>query len=62
MATQPGPPPDRIDPRSPPERPAQTPIPERPHPARPEITPEQPDIDQPGRGPDEMPAISPSPD
>lgn len=51
MATEP--PPDRIEPGSPPETPPET-VPEL-EPIPPEIEPPPPDIDRPGRGPDELP-------
>ena len=55
MATQPDISPDTIDPQSPPESPPQ---PSEPIPSEPQEVPEiapGPDIDQPGRGPDETP-------
>lgn len=51
MATEP--PPDRIEPGSPPETPPET-VPEL-EPIPPEIEPPPPNIDRPGRGPDELP-------
>lgn len=52
MATQP----DRIEPQSPPETP---PMPVEPGPDYPDETPTlPPDIDQPGRGPAETPAVN----
>lgn len=54
--------PDTINPQSPPETPA-TPNPsEAPMREPPEVQPESPDIDEPGRGPDEMPATDSAPD
>ena len=54
MATQPDPAPDTIEPGSPPEF---EPLPDDPAPdSPPDEAPEiQPDIDQPGRGPGEVP-------
>jgi len=56
MATQPEiPPPDTINPQSPPEAPPVDPPDETPYRELPEIVPEAPDVDEPGRGPDELP-------
>lgn len=53
MATQPGSPPNRIDPQSPPETPPQ---PREPTPYTPDESPElPPDFDQPDISPDESP-------
>jgi hypothetical protein len=54
MATQPNPPPDRVEPQSPPETPV---LPEEPvEPVSPDETPTlPPDVDEPGIGPDEAP-------
>ena len=55
--------PDTIQPGAPEEMPADSPPQEAPVQDPGEIEPIQPDIDQPGRGPDEMPPDSfPSPD
>jgi len=63
MATQPEvPPPDTINPQSPPETPASDPPQETPFREPPEFTPDTPNIDEPGRGPDELPVIPPPPD
>lgn len=51
MATAPDP--DRIDPQSPPERPAAPSPAERPVPQQPEIVPNEPDIDRPDISPGE---------
>lgn len=53
MASVPPRPPDRIEPRSPPER-REAPEPSAP-PAIPETEPCAPDIDEPDPGPDECP-------
>lgn len=54
MATQPDPKPNRIDPQSPPETPAQ-PLPTESPPEFPgEAEPMEPDFDQPGTHPDEF--------
>jgi len=56
MASQPEiPPPDTINPQSPPEAPPVDPPDETPYRELPEIVPEAPDVDEPGRGPDELP-------
>ncbi|PZU60549.1 MAG: hypothetical protein DI547_02765 [Sphingobium sp.] len=58
MATQPEiPPPDTIEPQSPPEAPPFAPPDEAPYREPPEIPPDGPvpDIDEPGRGPAETP-------
>src|SRR3546814_20027931 len=56
MATQPEiPPPDRIDPQSPPETPPDSPTSEDPFRQPPDIVPDQPDYDKPDRGPIETP-------
>ncbi len=56
MASQPPIQPDTIEPMSPQEAPA-TPAPvEQPVPAEPIYNPDGGDIDEPGRGPDEVPA------
>jgi hypothetical protein len=59
MATQPDFQPDTIEPQSPDEAPAGPDPVETPMQEPPEITPNQPDIDQPGRGPDEIPSVGP---
>lgn len=55
MATQPPIGPDTIDPQSPQEAPAVTEPVEQPVPSEPMYDPDGGDIDQPGRGPDEVP-------
>lgn len=56
MATQPDiPPPDVIEPQSPPEVPVFDPPSEEPGRDLPESEPLAPDLDQPGIGPDEVP-------
>lgn len=63
MATQPDiPPPDTINPQSPPELPVDDPGPETPFREPPEIAPDTPNVDEPGQGPDELPGIPPNPD
>ncbi len=58
MASQPEiPPPDVIEPQSPPETPSPDPLPEQPYREPPEIVPDTPDIDEPGQGPDEVPEM-----
>jgi len=61
MATQPDfPPPDRIQPQSPPEAPPLNPTPERPFVEPPEIRPDVPNVDEPGETPPELvPPIAP---
>lgn len=65
MATQPNPapdgvpPPDRIEPQSPPETPAPATPAETPPGQPPEIEPQGPDFDQPDHG---IPELPPSPD
>ncbi len=54
--------PDTINPQSPPETPAAPTPSEAPVREPPEIAPTSPDIDEPGRGPDEMPATDSSTD
>ncbi len=54
MATQPEiPPPDTITPQSPPESPPTPSPPENPYQDPPEIIPQSPNVDEPGKGPDE---------
>jgi fused signal recognition particle receptor len=55
MASQPPFSPDHIEPQSPPETPADPTPTEQPAPQNPDATPDGGDIDQPGRGPDEVP-------
>jgi hypothetical protein len=56
MASNPEiPPPDTIDPQSPSEVPVESPPSETPFVEPPEIEPATPDIDEPDRGPDELP-------
>ena len=57
MATQPDPPPNRIDPQSPPEIPAPPAAPGEPA-APDEAPPLPPDFDQPGECPDEAAATA----
>jgi len=53
MGTKPTPPPDTIEPQSPPETP---PMPAEPVPGRPdEVHPPVPDFDRPERSPEELP-------
>jgi hypothetical protein len=60
MATQPeSPPPDTIEPQSPPETPGEPAPSEAPFQEPPEVTPTQPDVDFPDRG---MPETPPPPD
>lgn len=54
--------PDTINPQSPPEAPVDPTPSEAPFREPPEVTPQSPDIDEPGRGPDEMPAADAEPD
>lgn len=56
MATQPPTSPDHIDPQFPPEAPPMPGDPIEPYPG--ESEPLSPDIDEPGRSPDEFPAIN----
>ncbi len=56
MATQPPISPDHIEPQSPPETPPRPGDPIEPYPD--ETGPLSPDIDEPGRGPDELPTIN----
>lgn len=54
--------PDTIEPQSPPETPSPSAPNEAPMREPPEVSPTSPDIDEPGRGPDEMPATDGEPD
>ncbi len=54
--------PDTIEPQSPPETPSPGAPNEAPMREPPEVEPTSPDIDEPGRGPDEMPATDSAPD
>jgi hypothetical protein len=64
MATNPGdiPPPDVIEPQSPAELPQIDTPDETPFREPPEITPDTPNVDEPGRGPDELPSVPLPPD
>ncbi|WP_336985633.1 hypothetical protein [Altererythrobacter aquiaggeris] len=56
MATTPPNDPDRIDPQSPPETPG---LPDEPAPTQPpEVDPPQPDVEEPGRSPEEFPSVN----
>lgn len=50
------PPPDTINPHSPPEIPPLSSPNETPHRESPEVIPETPDVDEPGKRPSELPA------
>lgn len=56
MATQPNFEPDRIDPQSPPEYPAESPPAEQPFQQPDEVNPVQPDYTQPDSAPSELPS------